>query len=144
MPTRTTIDTPLACAADLDDLVAGFEACNWPYERWTHRAHLAVATAYLVRYPLDEATDRARAGIQRYNTLRGSGTGYHETITVLFMRLVARELTVARPVDLAAFVNDLADRFRVDALLVYYSRDRLFSPAAVAGFAEPDLRPLDF
>ena len=68
----------------------------------------------------------------------------HETITVLFMRLVARELRVARPADLAAFVNDLADRFRVDALLVYYSRDRLFSPAAVTGFVDSDLRPLDF
>jgi hypothetical protein len=144
VPTRTTIDTPLATAGDLADLLAGFETCTWPFERWTHRAHLAVATAYLLRYPLSEATDRARAGIKKYNAVRGSGTGYHETITVLFMRLVARELRVARPADVAAFVNDLADRFRVDALLVYYSRDRLFSPAAGAGFAEPDLRPLDF
>jgi hypothetical protein len=144
MPTRVTIDVPLETAADLDDLVAGFEACTWPYERWTHRAHLAVATAYLLRYPLSEATDRARAGIRKYNAVRGSGTGYHETITVLFMRLVARELRVVRPADVAAFVNDLAGRFRVDALLVYYSRDRLWSADAVAGFVDPDLRPLDF
>jgi hypothetical protein len=144
MSKRVTIDVPLETAADLDDLVVGFEACTWPYERWTHRAHLGVATAYLLRYPLSEATDRARAGIQKYNAVRGSRTGYHETITVLFMRLIARELTVARPTDLAAFVNDLADRFRVDALLVYYSRDRLWSAEAVATLVDPDLRPLDF
>jgi hypothetical protein len=60
------------------------------------------------------------------------------------MRLVARELRVARPADLAGFVNDLADRFRVSALLAYYSKDCLWSPAAVAGFVQPDLRPLDF
>jgi hypothetical protein len=141
---RTTIDVPLESAADLDALVAGFEACTWPYERWTHRAHLAVAAVFLLRYPFSDATDRVRLAIQKYNAVRGSGTGYHETMTVLFMRLVARELTVARPADLAGFVNDLAERFRVDALLVYYSRDRLFSPAAAAGFVEPDLRPLDF
>ncbi len=140
----TKIDSPLRSDSELHELVAGFDDCSWPFERWTHRAHLAVATAYLGRYPLTEATDRARAGIQLYNRTRGDGVGYHETLTVLFMRLVARELRVAQPTGLAAFVNDLAERFRVEALLGYYSRERLFSAEARAEFIEPDLRPIDF
>ncbi|HKA07139.1 MAG TPA: hypothetical protein VKD71_07760, partial [Gemmataceae bacterium] len=70
-------------------------------------------------------------------------TGYHETITVLFMRLVARELGSRLPAK-AAFINDLAAHYRVDWLLDYYSRDRLWSAEARADFVPPDLRPLDF
>jgi hypothetical protein len=136
-------DPPFTSAAEIAELVRLFESCQLPGEGWTHRAHLAVAATYLRAYPLPEATNRARAHIRRYNESRGNHTGYHETITVLFMRLVARELKVD-PADLAGFVNGLAGRFAVDGLYAHYSKDRLWSAEARAGFVEPDLRPLDF
>ena len=89
---RPKIDHPFTSDAEIDEMVRLFESCELPGERWTHRAHLAVAATYLGRYPLSEATDRARDHIRRYNESRGNTTGYHETITVVFMRLVAREL----------------------------------------------------
>ncbi len=136
-------DPPFGSDAEIAELVRLFESCELPGGRWTHRAHLAVAATYLRHYPLPEATDRARAHIRRYNATRGNHTGYHETITVLFMRLVARELpTNGR--GLAEFVSGLASRFPVSRLLDYYSADRLWSTEARAGFVEPDLRPLDF
>jgi hypothetical protein len=135
-------DPPFTSEAEIAELVQSFESCELPGVRWTHRAHLAVAAAYLRRYPLPEATDRARTHIRRYNESRGNHTGYHETITVLFMRLVAVELNGAT--DLAKLVNRLADRHRVDWLLGYYSKDRLWSDEARATFVDPDLRPLDF
>jgi hypothetical protein len=137
-------DPPFGSEAEIAELVRLFESCDLPGVRWTHRAHLAVATTYLLCYPLPEATDRARTHIRRYNESRGNHTGYHETITVLFLRLVARELAAAAPVELAGFVNDLAGRFPTDWLLGYYSRDRLWSDAARAGFVDPDVKPLDF
>jgi hypothetical protein len=136
-------DPPFTSDAEVADLVRLFESCELPGVRWTHRAHLAVAATYLQRYPLPEATERARTHIRRYNESRGNWTGYHETVTALFMRLVACDL-VAAPADLARFVNELAGRFPPDWLLGYYSRDRLWSDAARAGFVEPDLKPLDF
>jgi hypothetical protein len=136
-------DPPFASDAEVADLVRLFESCELPGTRWTHRAHLAVAASYLRCYPLSGATDRARVHIRRYNESRGNHTGYHETVTVLFLRLVARELR-SDPPTLSAFVNDLAGRFPTDWLLGYYSRDRLWSAEARAGFLEPDLRPLDF
>jgi hypothetical protein len=136
-------DPPFTSDAEIAELVALFESCRLPGERWTHRAHLAVAATYLRRYPLSEATDRARAHIRRYNESRGNLTGYHETITVLFMRLVARELTTAQPV-LAEFINGLAARFPMDRMLHYYTKDRLWSAEARAMFVGPDVRPLDF
>lgn len=136
-------DPPFTSDAEIAELVRSFESCQLPGERWTHRAHLAVAATYLQRYPLPEATDRARAHICRYNEARGKHTSYHETITVLFMRLVARELTPA-PSVLAEFVNGLAARFPMDRMLDYYTKDRLWSAEARAGFVGPDVRPLDF
>jgi hypothetical protein len=136
-------DPPFTSDAEIAELVRLFESCQLPRARWTHRAHLAVAATYLRSYPLPDAIDRARTHIRRYNASRGNHTGYHETVTVLFMRLVAREFE-AGPPDLAGFVNGLAGRFPVAWLDTYYAKDRLWSAEARAGFVEPDLRPLDF
>jgi hypothetical protein len=136
-------DPPFTSDAEIAEVVRLFESCELPGARWTHRAHLAVAASYLRCYPLSEATDRARTHIRQYNESRGNLTGYHETVTALFLRLVARELRTNPPV-LCAFVNDLAGRFPVVWLLGYYSRDRLWSDEARATLVEPDLRPLDF
>src|SRR5262249_7417038 len=137
------VDLPFTSDAEIAELVRLFESCELPGERWTHRAHLAVAATYLQRYPLSEATDRARTHIQRYNASRGNHTGYHETITILFMRLVRHELR-SNPPELPAFVNDLAGRYPMSRLLDYYSADLLWSAEARARFVGPDVRPLDF
>jgi hypothetical protein len=134
---------PPMSGAEITELVRLFESCELPGPRWTHRAHLAVAASYLRRYSLPEAIERARTHIRRYNESRGNRTGYHETITVLFMRLVSSELAGSQS-DPGEFVNDLARRFGMNWLLGYYSKDRLWSDAARAGFLEPDVRPLDF
>jgi hypothetical protein len=137
------IDTPFATDKELVELVELFESLTLPYERWTHRAHLAVAATYASRYPLTEATDRARTNIRRYNESLGNHTGYHETITVVFMRLVAIKLEEEQPTELAGFVNDLAATHRVGWLLNYYSGSQLWSEQARNEFLAPDLRPLD-
>src|SRR5262249_4118704 len=103
-------DPPFTSDSEIADLVRLFESCELPGERWTHRAHLAVAATYLRRYPLSEATDRVRLPIQRYNASRGNRIGYHETITVVFMRLVSREM-ISGPSDLFALINGLVRRF---------------------------------
>jgi hypothetical protein len=136
-------DPPFTSDAEIAELVRLFESCELPGERWTHRAHLAVAATYVRRYPLSEATDRARTYIRQYNASRGNHTGYHETITVLFMRLVCHELR-SNPPELAAFVNALAGRYPLSRLLEYYSADRIWSAEARAGLVGPDVRPLDF
>jgi hypothetical protein len=138
------LDIPFATDPELADLVELFEACALPCERWTHRAHLEVAATYAVRYPLHQATDRIRLNIRRYNESLGNFTGYHETITVAFMRLVAARLREERPAELAGFVNDLAGRFRVNSLLDYYSETRLWSAEARERFVEPDVKGFDY
>ena len=129
-------------------LVASFEDQSLPFEVWRHhRTHLIVAVYYLCHVPEAEALDRIRAGIHRIlaaNGIQSTPTnGYHETITRVWIRLLAAHLaTVAdRPlVQRAASALELAQDQQL--LLRYYTEARLLSAEARAGWVEPDLAPL--
>lgn len=143
-PKRHTVEPALSTDAEVADLVAQFEACTWPYEQWTHRAHLAVAVCYVRQYPFPAALDRVRERIQVYNRTRGSGEGYHETITVVFLRAVAAYLAPLPDLGAARLVALVARAFDMTWLNGYYSADRLASAEAKAAFVEPDLKARDF
>lgn len=134
---------------EVKQLVREFEACTLPSERWTHEAHLTVALWYLTRHTDADATRLIRAGIQRYNLSRGvemtKDGGYHETITLFYLRAIRRYLRGAG--EAQTFVELL------DGLLAacgarnfpfeYYSRERLLSWEARTAWLEPDLKSLD-
>jgi len=87
-----------------------------------------------------------RKNIQRYNASSGGDpNGYHETITIFFLRLIAGYLkTHGDGKSIAKMVNALyAGRASKESPLVYYSLGRLSSAEARASFVEPDLRPLE-
>jgi len=104
-----------------------------------------VALWYLRRLPRPAATDAVRTGIQRYNEACGRGPGYHETITLAWVALVARFLAehdVGQPLaDLAAALLD--QHHDKHALLRWWTRDRLLSAEARQRWVPPDLQPLE-
>lgn len=125
-----------------DEFLAAFEAGALPRSAWTHQAHIRMAWLYLTRLPAEQATQKARAGIRAYNSAQGNHTGYHDTVTVAFVRLIASRLAAGE--GFAAFLDrnsDLIDRGR-PPLLRHYSRGRLESDEARTKFVEPDLLPL--
>ena len=135
--------------ADIDALVARFEAAAIPAAEWTHHAHLTVGTWHVARYGADAALERMRAGIRQLNAAHGTidsdTRGYHETITCAYVRLLAAFLAT-RPAGeplattvAALLAGPLAAR---DALARHYSRERLLSIAARRVWIEPDLAPL--
>jgi len=133
--------------ADVDAFVAEFEACTLTHDRWTHAAHVSVASAYSLQFG-DHALDRMRDGIQRLNAVHGVEQtltgGYHETLTVVWMRLVRRALTNTAKTDerwrrINAAIEVLADK---KLTLSYYSREAIMSPTARYGWLEPDITPL--
>ena len=134
------------CLSD-DELLNAFEDTTLPSAEWIHRAHLRVAYIYLMMYPFAEAVDRIRDSIRRYNLAHKVPStptrGYHETVTVAFMTLVASACqSGSRLRDSRAFLQlnpDLLDR---RALENYYSNELLSSASARESFLAPDRCPL--
>ena len=125
-----------------DDFLTAFEAVAFTRPEWTHEAHVRMAWLYLMRLPYAEALDRVRRGIQKLNGKIGSPDGYHETITVAFVRVIASRLLPEEAYSAFRERNpELFDRTLV-ALLHHYTKDRLHSPEARKAFIEPDVRPL--
>ena len=124
-----------------------FEDCTLPFAEWHHRAHLKVAYLYLKRFPLDEALNKVRESIKRYNaatnTPENLERGYHETITQAWLRLVHLALCEYGPAASAdEFLDAQPQLLTHRALRFFYSRERLISEKAKVEFVEPDLAPL--
>jgi glycosyltransferase involved in cell wall biosynthesis len=133
----------------LDDLVSRFVSGTVPRSEWTHVAHLKVGAWHVDRYGPAEALSRLRAGIRRLNdshgTVNSETSGYHETVTAAYVRLLSAFLEgcpaamlledrVARLVS-----SPLADK---NVLFAFYSRETLMSVRAREQWIEPDMAPL--
>ena len=103
------------------EFIAAFEAGQVSPSSFHHADHLRLALAYLADSAcFDEAAARMAASLKRFAAAAGVSTKSHHTLTLFWMRAVARLLDAELP-------------------LAYYSRERLFSPEARAGWVEPDL-----
>jgi GNAT superfamily N-acetyltransferase len=131
--------------AGIEALVRAFEDCSLPAAEWTHQAHLTVALWYLRHHPGEEATGRIREGIRRFNLSHGNATGYHETITVAWVAVIARFLAEHdQGQSLSALVEALLEQCGdKGCLLRFYSEDVLMSDEARRGWVPPDLRPIE-
>jgi hypothetical protein len=130
---------------EIEALVRSFEALTLPRARWTHGAHLAAALWYLRRFPREEATSRVREGIMAYNARHGNGAGYHETVTLAWVAVIARFLSEhdhGQPLSslTAALLEACGGK---DHLLVYYSEGVLMSEEARRTWVPPDLRLIE-
>jgi adenylate kinase family enzyme len=133
----------------IDDLGVRFEACAIPVKEWTHAAHLTVGLWHVHRYGAADALVRLRNGIRRLNESHGSVNsatgGYHETITAVYVQLLAQYLEsiyADMPLGMRALHLLASPLAAKDALLAFYSRDRLMSSTARAGWIDPDLGPV--
>jgi hypothetical protein len=128
-----------------DDFLDAFEQCRLPREAWTHAAHVRMAWLYLRRRPPEWVVPAVRERISRYNLSLGNTDGYHETITLAFLRLIGDRIDRDPEVDsfpeFASRNPDLLDR-TLSALIVHYRKETLFSPEARTTFVEPDRSPL--
>jgi hypothetical protein len=133
-------------AAQLEAIVRRFETCAIAPAEFSHGAHLAVALWYAAHLPSTEAAARMREGLHRFIAHHHAGDKYHETITLFWLKLVRHFLEQAGPQQpLPDVANELLARCDNSQLLyAHYSRALIQTPAAKAGWVEPDLRPLAF
>ena len=119
-----------------------FEAGAVTPEQFDHAAHLRVAWVYLREAgSADAALPRIREAIQRFAAAAGAARKYHETITVVWMRLLEDAgAQVPGPCELTVLLRrhpELADK---NLPLKHYSRERLFSEDARERYVPPDLQ----
>jgi hypothetical protein len=132
----------------IDDasLVAAFEKAELPAEAWDHRAHVRVAFVYASLLDLHTALAQMQMGLRALNAAHrvpdSVDRRYHETITVAFMRLIDAATKKETFASSTEFCRRHPELLTKDALLRYYSHERLFSKEAKSGFVEPDLAPL--
>jgi hypothetical protein len=133
---------------DIDLFLTAFENGTLPKERWTHAAHIFGGACYVHRLGEAVALDHMRLSVKRYNIAVGGQntptSGYHETITVFWIKLLAAFLATHQPVartDFAALaVSHLAPQRNIYAR--YYSYHLVDSSEARAHWQPPDLQPL--
>ena len=124
-------------------LVDSFESGQLPAAEFKHTAHIAVGLAYLAEAPLAEATERMRESLGRF-IRHHNQTGYHETLTVFWMKLLAH-LAMVRYSELPlwqrvnAVIASHGAKWPVEA---HYSKDLVDSANARQRWVEPDLVPM--
>jgi hypothetical protein len=132
---------------DDENFLKQFESAAWPKADWHHRQHIKVAYLYLHRYPLEIASVKISENITAYNKAHGVEesltSGFHETMTQAWLRLVYFTLCEYGPVENAdAFFEQHPQLSQKQVLRFFYTRERFLSPEAKATFIEPDLIPL--
>jgi len=134
-----------------DALLRRFESASLATSEWTHEAHVRVAAMYLSQHGFDEAVARVRQGIRAFNAVHPSSDGplggYHETITVAFMRLIYAAMTEeARQGVPFATSSEFCRRHPslLDKRLIlrFYSREAIEHPEARRTLIPPDRAPL--
>ncbi|HEX8027966.1 MAG TPA: carbonate dehydratase [Vicinamibacterales bacterium] len=129
--------------SETERIARGLTERTLPKAEWTHHAHLR-AGLWHVWHHGDEALALLRDRISRYNESVGTAntdtSGYHETITRLYVTVIAAFLA---GVDRALPLDALAERLIAEhgdpgLPLRHYSKRLLFSAAARRGWVEPD------
>ena len=142
--------TGLPCSElEIDAFLAAFEGGTLPKERWTHGAHLLTGACYVHGLGRDAALEKMRVCVRRYNeSVGGKNTdtsGYHETITVMWIRLLDGFRREVGAMERAEFARLAVERFagEKDVFKRYYDFDVVGSVEARLEWVEPNLMELD-
>jgi hypothetical protein len=92
MPTANPHQAPQD-QAQLDTLIRAFEDGSLPKPQWTHAAHLIAGAHYVHALGFDRALTAMRTNVRAYNQAVGTAntdtSGYHETLTRMWLLVLA-------------------------------------------------------
>src|SRR5262245_64316630 len=120
-----------------DELIQGFEAASLP--SFAHADHVRLTIRYLARHGREETERRLFDGLRRFAVAKGVPEKFHVTMTIAWLDLVEdarrRHPDAVDPAALVAAVPELLNR---DALLRFYTSERLMSDDARRQWIPPD------
>ena len=120
-----------------DELIAGFEAASLP--SFPHADHVRLTILYLTRHGREETQRKLFEGLQRFAAAKGVPEKFHVTMTIAWLDLVddARTRHPEAP-DPSALVTACPELLNRDALLRFYTSERLSSDEARQRWVPPD------
>jgi hypothetical protein len=123
-----------------DDFAEAFLNGSLPPAGFHHRDHLRLAWVLTRQLGREAAMRTIRTGIQHFATQHGQAEKYHETLTQVWVRLIAHMVEI-RP-DITAFETFLATfPHLLDKDLPYrhWRRETMASATSRAQWVEPDI-----
>lgn len=146
----STPEKPMAAPWMFNDdaYFQAFENLTLPLDYWRqHRAHVRMAHAYVTRFGYKAGLERVRGAIQAFFNHNGieltATTGYHETLTVTWMRIINHAVRSHGPEGDSILFCDRHPFLMSNTLSrMFYTTARLYSWEARKGWVEPDLMPL--
>lgn len=122
-----------------------FADCALDPVLFTHEGHLRLAWIHIRRDGVDRAIRNIRRQIQKYDSVQGDGTKYHETITVASLYVINHFMQKSSVTTFAGFIQEfprLRTHFK-DILAQHYTIDVCADPRAKSSYLKPDLRAFD-
>jgi hypothetical protein len=133
----------------IDAFIHAFEAGTLPKSHWTHAAHILTGACYVYRLGEAAAIDQMRARVTAYNVAVGGQntptSGYHETITILWIKILAQFRRDHPSLPRAAFATLCVEHFapQRDILRRYYDYDIVASIEARRVWILPNLQAIE-
>jgi hypothetical protein len=134
---------------EIDAFLHAFESCTLSKSEWTHAAHIFTGACLVHTLGGEAALDRMRPAIRRYNEFVGGQntptSGYHESVTVFWIKLLATFHRDTEPTTRAAFAARAVEHFATQRGLFarFYDFDLVASTEARQRWIPPTLEPLD-
>jgi len=132
----------------IDAFLAAFEGGTLPKGEFTHAGHLTAGACYVHMFDEAEAINHMRLCVRRFNEAVGGQntetSGYHETITVFWIRVLAAVRALYPELGRAEFAAHAvqAYRDRRDVFRDFYDFDVLASVEARRIWIEPSVKPI--
>lgn len=136
----------LASESTLDQFLDGFFGLTLPKSEWNHAAHVAMAAALLFHSNVTAELPRVRRGLWQYieatGGRNGDDCGYHETLTVFWLKVIFSRMKKLRKLSridaVRAVVAEYGEQRKLHA--DYYSQDLNCNVTARRTWVEPDRR----
>ncbi len=138
-----------ATEIEIDEFLTAFESGTLPKERWTHAAHLLVGACYVHRLGQSSAVNHMRKCVRRYNEAVGgkntATSGYHETITIFWIKVLDALLLNAQPIARAEVAALAVERFapQRDLFRRFYDFDLIASNVSRAVWIPPTYEEIE-
>jgi hypothetical protein len=126
-----------------EELMDQMKRCVYPNAEFHHADHIRLGWHYLRTYGYPAAAQRMEQTILRFAVSLGKAEKYNTSVTIGWMRLIEAGMRCTPQCSgFAQFLGAHPWLLNREALLAFYSRERLWSEEARTAWTEPDLYPL--